>query len=316
MVKTIESGYVKADSNNLPKIDMFMVCEYIKQDDRFNAAEVRGSKNAQSSRETYGDNAVGYVRLIRNNNQCIIKADICPEHKVRQKLYSVTIIVNEEDESVQSIECHECAASSVGSRHNFILKSRKLFMLSIHQLLIDSCKTRGNSAEDFLQLAKTEMPIEYCCEVEKATRDQSNCSLWYELRYGRITASKIYEAAHCQTSNARRNLEDWAFPTLHLPSIVNEQTTASTTISNLEDIDVQHNLTSQLPSIVTEQDTASTTISEDIDVHHPVVMPMPKCKQVNVQSSLSNQVYRKKLRQLKRLLYKKKIKIRKYSKKN
>ncbi|KYN06414.1 hypothetical protein ALC62_02644, partial [Cyphomyrmex costatus] len=66
----------------------------------------------RSSRETYGDNAVGYVRLIRNNNQCIIKADICPEHKVRQKLYSVTIIVNEEDESVQSIECHECAASS------------------------------------------------------------------------------------------------------------------------------------------------------------------------------------------------------------
>ncbi|XP_018395225.1 PREDICTED: uncharacterized protein LOC108773788 [Cyphomyrmex costatus] len=210
MVKTIESGYVKADSNNLPKIDMFMVCEYIKQDDRFNAAEVRGSKNAQSSRETYGDNAVGYVRLIRNNNQCIIKADICPEHKVRQKLYSVTIIVNEEDESVQSIECHECAASSGGCKHAVA------FLMWIHRRTENPSPTevscywrKPRLSKDVLKIAeekqldpaKTEMPIEYCCEVEKATRDQSNCSLWYELRYGRITASKIYEAAHCQTSN-------------------------------------------------------------------------------------------------------------------
>ncbi|KYM97761.1 hypothetical protein ALC62_11522 [Cyphomyrmex costatus] len=80
---------------------------------------------------------------------------------------------------------------------------------------------------------------------------------------------------------ARRNLKDCALPTLQLPSIVNEQAETSTTISNFE----------------------------NVDIHHPVVMPIPKCKQVNIQSSLSNQVCRKKLRQAKKLLYKKKIKI-------
>lgn len=37
-------GYVKADSTNLPKIDMFMIIEFITSDGRFNAAEVRGAK--------------------------------------------------------------------------------------------------------------------------------------------------------------------------------------------------------------------------------------------------------------------------------
>jgi len=46
MANILESGFVKADSTNLPKIDMFMVCEFIKQSDKFNAAEVRNAKAA------------------------------------------------------------------------------------------------------------------------------------------------------------------------------------------------------------------------------------------------------------------------------
>lgn len=37
----LEIGFVKADSRNLPKIDIFMVAEFIKTDDRFNATEIR-----------------------------------------------------------------------------------------------------------------------------------------------------------------------------------------------------------------------------------------------------------------------------------
>ncbi|XP_018577801.1 uncharacterized protein LOC108916086 [Anoplophora glabripennis] len=37
--------------------------------------------------------------------------------------------------------------------------------------------------------------------AEDATKGQSKSSLWYELRYGRITASKIYEAGNCKTSD-------------------------------------------------------------------------------------------------------------------
>jgi len=79
---------------------------------------------------------------------------------------------------------------------------------------------------------------------------------------------------------ARRILKDWALPTLHLPSI--EQDRASTNIiSNFETIELQHN---------------------------PVIIPAPKCKQVNIQTSVQA-CYRQKLRQIKKVLYKKKIKI-------
>ena len=37
----VEPGYVKADSTNLPKIDIFMVAEFVKNDARYNAAEIR-----------------------------------------------------------------------------------------------------------------------------------------------------------------------------------------------------------------------------------------------------------------------------------
>lgn len=40
----LEPGFVKADSRNLPKIDIFMVLNYIKNDDRFNDPEVRNVK--------------------------------------------------------------------------------------------------------------------------------------------------------------------------------------------------------------------------------------------------------------------------------
>lgn len=37
----MEKDFVKADSRNLPRIDMFMVAEFIANDDRYNAPEIR-----------------------------------------------------------------------------------------------------------------------------------------------------------------------------------------------------------------------------------------------------------------------------------
>ena len=39
----------------------------------------------RSSRESYGDNAVGYVQVKRNGNVCTVKASVTPEHNVRKK---------------------------------------------------------------------------------------------------------------------------------------------------------------------------------------------------------------------------------------
>ncbi|KAF2886750.1 hypothetical protein ILUMI_19423, partial [Ignelater luminosus] len=56
-----------------------------------------------ASREEYGDTAIGYVQIKRESNECIIKCKICPEHKISSKLYNVTLIINETEETVISV---------------------------------------------------------------------------------------------------------------------------------------------------------------------------------------------------------------------
>lgn len=46
-----------------------------------------------------------------------MKGKICPEHKVRGKLYNVTLSVDEEERVVKSLECHDCVASLGGCKH-------------------------------------------------------------------------------------------------------------------------------------------------------------------------------------------------------
>ena len=41
-----------------------------------------------------------------------------------------------------------------------------------------------------------ELHYEYCQQIEKLNRGESNCSLWKKMRFGRITASQIYESRH------------------------------------------------------------------------------------------------------------------------
>ena len=46
MANRLEPGFVKANSQNSPKIDMFMVREFMKRNDKFNAAEIRNAEAA------------------------------------------------------------------------------------------------------------------------------------------------------------------------------------------------------------------------------------------------------------------------------
>ncbi|KAJ8710275.1 hypothetical protein PYW07_009641 [Mythimna separata] len=71
-----DNGFVKAQSDNLPKIDAFMMTTYFALNPDFTSAEVKGVKAARSQRESYGDSAVEYVQIKR-------------EHHVRQKSYAV-----------------------------------------------------------------------------------------------------------------------------------------------------------------------------------------------------------------------------------
>ncbi|KAL4713861.1 hypothetical protein ACJJTC_015515 [Scirpophaga incertulas] len=59
----------------------------------------------RSEQECYGDSAVGYVQVIRDEDICVVKARITPEHNVRQKCYAVTCTCNETEETIISVEC-------------------------------------------------------------------------------------------------------------------------------------------------------------------------------------------------------------------
>ncbi|XP_039302545.1 uncharacterized protein LOC105203324 [Solenopsis invicta] len=279
-----EQGFVKANSNNLPQINMFAVLEFLKDDDRFNAPEIRCAKASLNCRESYGDAAVGYVQVKREGDLCIVKCRVCPEHRVRSKAYSTTLIINEATEKIIDVQCHDCAAATGGCKHalavvmwvhrrsedpapteiacywkksrlsgvgttlkyvevkdlgiqkvhklkrtsipdnsTFLhdvlelaeskqidcqisrlqvdLKCLKTNNLSLHRLLLKFHLNGGLISGNFLTFASSEMTQVLCDEAEKLIRNQSDCPLWYELRYGRITASKLYEAAHCTTDS-------------------------------------------------------------------------------------------------------------------
>ncbi|CAG9759600.1 unnamed protein product [Ceutorhynchus assimilis] len=227
-----------------------------------------------SSRPSYGDDAVSYVQLKREGNLCTVKGKICPEHKVHAKLYGVTLIVDEQQEAVKSIECHDCVASLGGCKHAIaflmwvhrrseepsctsveccwmksklsrvgstlkyitakelsngrpslssntsvfeefleegkrrkltnceVLKYQANFVfdqiksLSMHKLVL---KYKERSCDTFLEkMVLTDTDIS---SIEKETRGQHKSSLWHELRYGRITASRAYEFSRCKTSD-------------------------------------------------------------------------------------------------------------------
>lgn len=75
-----------------------------------------------------------------------------------------------------------------------------LNQFSIHHLLIKFIKTGSENAEDFLRFSSAEMTEESCEKALKLTVEQCDSKIWHELRYARITASKIYEVAHCKTA--------------------------------------------------------------------------------------------------------------------
>lgn len=57
----------------------------------------------------------------------------------------------------------------------------------------------NSDVNNFIEYCKLHMSGELCKKVEKETLSQYKTPVWFELRYGRITASKIYEASVCST---------------------------------------------------------------------------------------------------------------------
>lgn len=71
---------------------------------------------------------------------------------------------------------------------------------SIHSLIFRFYQSLTvKSAQNFLKFAQENLSSDLIIEIEATTKLQSKSTYWYELRYGRVTASKIHEVCHCRT---------------------------------------------------------------------------------------------------------------------
>ncbi|KAF5292141.1 hypothetical protein FQA39_LY14096 [Lamprigera yunnana] len=114
----MEQGFIKANSSNLPRIDLLILGGFFALNNDFCSSEFRNIKTSISSRPSYSDDAVSYVQLKRDGKICIVKGKMCPEHKVHAKLYVVSVVANKEEEVVISVQCHDCVASEGGCKHS------------------------------------------------------------------------------------------------------------------------------------------------------------------------------------------------------
>lgn len=232
----------------------------------------------RSSRQSYGDSAVGYVQVKLDNNFSFVQARITPEHKVHNQSYHVSAKINIKEDVILECQCHSCVASQGGCKHaiaflfwlhrrseepspteelcywkksdlskvgtsqKFLLLSditktptvrtdsstdvaRKFIsrnenknfdclmlnmtrsptynVISLHQLAIGfQDEDLSMNAQNFLEFCTSKMTNKDCLHATVATKEQSKSAMWHELRYGRITASKIYEASRCSTDGS------------------------------------------------------------------------------------------------------------------
>lgn len=233
----------------------------------------------RSARESYGDDAIGYVQLRRESGLCTLKCKICPEHKVRSSSYNVTMVIDEIMGEIVSCQCLDCAASAGGCKHavaflvwtlrrteepsctevecfwkkprlsrvgttlkyvtveqmckqapqcatntslftEFVQEAKKrkitncellkyqpdfrhhdVRQFSLHNFLIQASDKLNNDVDKLLGSLTEALNDNVLSAIETATKNQCNNPLWHELRYGRITASKVFDVSRCRTSD-------------------------------------------------------------------------------------------------------------------
>ena len=77
-------------------------------------------------------------------------------------------------------------------------------------MLIEFRETGQTTADEFLAFASSNMDRNLCKEAKERTRNQGKDVAWHEMRYGRITASKICErGGFWKNKLSGLKLENW-----------------------------------------------------------------------------------------------------------
>ncbi|KAF9788881.1 hypothetical protein SFRURICE_018457 [Spodoptera frugiperda] len=111
----MEPGFVKADSNNLPRIDAIMLGRFFASNNDFCSSEFRNIKTSMSSRASYGDDAVSYVQLKRENKFCTVKCKYVQNTKFMPNYMDVHWWLMKKMTLFCLVQCQDCVASQVGT---------------------------------------------------------------------------------------------------------------------------------------------------------------------------------------------------------
>ena len=82
--------------------------------------------------------------------------------------------------------------------HQPTLNDYSVFNLMVHFLESDKL---DHSYDNFKAYCENMLKFYVIQDVVEATKGQSDSKLWHSLRQGRVTASRVYEAIHCNTED-------------------------------------------------------------------------------------------------------------------
>ncbi|CAG9765762.1 unnamed protein product [Ceutorhynchus assimilis] len=223
-----EADYIKADSSIMPKVDVIMVMDYFNTNRDFISAEMRGVKMQQidelekkvievkchdcPASEGGCKHAVAFLMWVHrrseepsptdkvcywkrsalagasNTKKCITTEDfgVIPSISPNDTLLNDYIL----EAKKRNIENSTMRYHLPQNYDCFSLHKMKMYLLSTNNI---------NDGNLFLNFCQQQMDEDLLNQIEIKTRNQSKCSLWSEMRYARITASKAYDAAHCAT---------------------------------------------------------------------------------------------------------------------
>lgn len=120
---------------------------------------------------------------------------------------SIFKVTNKTDFGPKNSDVVNDLLSNVPNNHGMLfLMERENYLnnLSLYHLSLkyaNDNKNEDKSSTHFINFCKATMSDNFCFDAEKVTRNQSESKEWQELRFGRITASKLYEAANCKILN-------------------------------------------------------------------------------------------------------------------
>lgn len=92
------------------------------------------------------------------------------------------------------------SSSSSSILLKYVGGKRLISDLSLHHLLRQFLKEGMKTPTQFIDFCKINLTQELYKNACNQTKEQCNSKLWHELRYGRITASRLHEVARCKTA--------------------------------------------------------------------------------------------------------------------